>query len=351
MALNAGFLNLFKRVAARDRGVTLRALYSYHHVRLLLLLTQRFSPDEFHLILMTVRASRFRLMVAAQTLHPRLVNLSMFLPCRVADIAVQDSGDMLLMGEGKVVNSNLGPFKSLMTLAALGVRDLGRLWQRDGPFGMTFRAGGFFSGVAFKAGLLRGSKGGWIVGVVIDIVVAGGAGVVQFLNVEPMGDGNIIGVDSRRSFFYFKNTGVATDAVWVDLVKLGRETGMFSIALKGEDVDAWHQGMACCVTFRTVDLGMQIRLFPEGGFSLLMMAGDAEFFLRCRIGGQGHCGIEAHDRQNAPEDPGPERKMGKMRQMRQFEIQPIPPLLAGCNSDLSHLFYFDYRIHPSLPPS
>jgi len=70
-------------------------------------------------------------------------------------------------------------------------------------------------------------------------------------------------VDSRRSFFYLKNTGVATDAVWVDLVKLGRETGMFSIALKGEDVDAWHQGMACCVTFRTVDLGMQIRLFQK----------------------------------------------------------------------------------------
>jgi hypothetical protein len=106
----------------------------------------------------------------------------MFLPCRVADIAVQDSGDMLLMGKGKVVNFNLGPFKSFMTLAALGVRHLGRLWQRDGPFGMTFRAGGFFSGVAFKAGLLRGSKGGWIVGVVIDIVVAGGAGVVQLNN-------------------------------------------------------------------------------------------------------------------------------------------------------------------------
>lgn len=77
---------------------------------------------------------------------------------------------------------------------------------------------------------------------------------------------------------------MAADTVWIDLVKLGRETGMFSIAPKGEDVDAWHHGMACCVTFRTVDLGMQIRLLPERGFSLLMMAGDAEFLLRGRIG-------------------------------------------------------------------
>ena len=111
-----------------------------------------------------------------------------------------------------------------MTFAALGMRDLGCLWQRDGPFGMTFRAGGLFSGVAFEAGLLRGSKGGWIVGVVVDIVVAGGAGVLQFLDVEPMGNGNIVRVDFRRSFLHLKNTGVATDAVWVDLVELGRET-------------------------------------------------------------------------------------------------------------------------------
>lgn len=174
MALNAGFLNLFKSVAARDRGVTLRTLYSCHHVRLVLLLTQRFSPDEFHLILMTVRTFRFWLVVAAQTLHPRFVNLSMFLSCRVADIAVQDSGDMFLVGKGKVVNSDLRPFKSLMTLAAFGVRDLGRLWQGDGPFGMTFRAGGFFSGVAFETGLFRRPKGRWIMRIVVDIVVAGG---------------------------------------------------------------------------------------------------------------------------------------------------------------------------------
>jgi len=216
---------------------------------------------------------------------------------------------MLLMGKRKIVNPDFGVFKPLVAFTALGVGDLGRLGQGNGSLRVTFGAGGLFAGVAFETGLLRGSKGRWIVRVVINIVMASGTGILESLDVKAVRDGNIVRVDFGRGSFHIKNTGMAADAVGIDLVKLGGKTGMFSFALKGEDVDARHQGVARGVTFRAVNLGMKIRLLPEGGFSLLMMAGDTEFLLRCRIGGQGHCGIQTQDRQNAPKGPTPERQM------------------------------------------
>ena len=85
--------------------------------------------------------------------------------------------------------------------------------------------------MAFKTGLLGGSKSGWIMGVVVNVVVARGTGVLQFLDVEPMGNGNIVGVYLRRGTFDIQNPRMATNAVWVNLVKLGRKTGMVSAAL------------------------------------------------------------------------------------------------------------------------
>ena len=139
MALNTRFFNLLERVALGDRGVAFDALHpGGHHIRLRLLLPQSFSPDELYLSFMTVDAFRFWLVVTAQALHSRLVDLSVFLSSRMADITVQYPCNMFLMGKGKVINFDLGIFESLVTFGALGMRHLGRLWQWDGPPRMTF---------------------------------------------------------------------------------------------------------------------------------------------------------------------------------------------------------------------
>jgi hypothetical protein len=80
--------------------------------------------------------------------------------------------------------------------------------------------------MAFKAGLFRRAKGGWIVRIVIDIVMTGRAGIFQLLNMETVRDRNMIWVQIRRSPLDSKNTGVTADTVWINLVKLGREACM-----------------------------------------------------------------------------------------------------------------------------
>lgn len=95
----------------------------------------------------------------------------------------------------------------------------------------------------------------------------------------------MVRVDFRRGSLYIKNTLMATDTVWVNPVKLGRKTCMFSSTLKRKDVDARYQGMASRMTLRAVDLGMERRLLPERRFSLLLMAGETEFLLGRRICG------------------------------------------------------------------
>lgn len=99
--------------------------------------------------------------------------------------------------------------------------------------------------------------------VVIDVVMTGGTGIFQLFDMETVGDRNIIRIQIGRSPLNRKNTGVATDAVRIDLVQFGRETSMFPPALERKDVDARHQGMACRMTLRTADLGMQCRLLPK----------------------------------------------------------------------------------------
>src|SRR5512147_2473285 len=111
--------------------------------------------------------------------------------------------------------------------------------------------------------------------------------------MEPMGDRNVVRVDFGGSPFHIKHTLMAADAVWIDLVKLGRKTRVLPSALKREDVDAWHQGVARGMTLRAVNLGVEVRLFPKRRFPLLMVAGDAEFLLGRRVRGQGDGRIEA----------------------------------------------------------
>jgi hypothetical protein len=93
---------------------------------------------------------------------------------------------------------------------------------------------------------------------------------------------------------------MATDAVWVDLVKLGGKPGMLSIALKRKDVDTGHQGVTGRMALGAIDLGVHGRLFPEGGFTLLVMTSDAEFLLGRRIGRQCNSSIHTQYDQNTP---------------------------------------------------
>ncbi len=110
--------------------------------------------------------------------------------------------------------------------------------------------------MAFKTGLFGGTKGRWIMRVVIDIVMTGGTGIFQLFDMETVRNRDIIGIDLRRSTFHIKNTWMATDAVRIDLVKFGGKPGMLSIAFKRKDVNARHQGMSGGMTFRAVDSGM-----------------------------------------------------------------------------------------------
>ena len=110
--------------------------------------------------------------------------------------------------------------------------------------------------MAFKAGLFGGTKGRWIMRVVINIVVASGAGVFQLFDMETVRNRNIIRIQIGRSPFDSQNTRVTTDTVRIDLVQFGREAGMFPPALQRKNIDARHQGMTGRMTLRTANLGM-----------------------------------------------------------------------------------------------
>ena len=127
--------------------------------------------------------------------------------------------------------------------------------------------------------------------VVIDIVMTGRAGIFQLFDMETVRNGDIVRIQIGRGLFDRKNTRVATDAVRIDLVQFSREASMFPITLERKNIDARHQGMACCMALRAIDLGMQCGLFPKRGFLLLMVTGDTEFFLGRGIGRECNRGI------------------------------------------------------------
>ena len=136
--------------------------------------------------------------------------------------------------------------------------------------------------------------------VVIDIVMTGGTGIFQLLDMETVWDRNIIRIQIGGSPLDSENTRVTTDAVRIDLVQFGGKASMFPPALERKDVDARHQGMACRMTLRTADLGMQGRLLPKRRLPLLVMAGDTEFLLGRGIGGERNRSIHTQYDQNAP---------------------------------------------------
>ena len=101
--------------------------------------------------------------------------------------------------------------------------------------------------------------------IMINIVVTGGARVFQLFNMEAVRNRDIIGIDLRGSPFHIKNTRMAPDTVRIDLVQFGGKSSVFPFAVKRKDIDARHQRVAGGMTFRTIDLGMHGRLFPERG--------------------------------------------------------------------------------------
>lgn len=166
------------------------------------------------------------------------------------------------------------------------MRHFRSLWQRNGFLGVTGRTSRLLPPVTFKTCLFRRPKSGGIVGVVIDIVMAGGAGIFELLNMETVRDRYTIRIQIGRSPLNRENTRVTTDAVRIDLVQFGRKAGMFSSAPERKDIDARHEGMPGGMTLRAVDLGMHDRLLPKRRFPLLVMTGNTEFLLRGGIGRQ-----------------------------------------------------------------
>jgi hypothetical protein len=207
---------------------------------------------------------------------------------------------MFSVRKRKVVNPNFCILESLVTLTALRMGGLYRFRQRNGLFGMARGAGGFFPTMTFKTGFFGRTKSRRVMGIMINIVVTGSAGVLQLLNMEPVRNRDIIGIDLGGSAFYIINTRMATNTVRIDLVQFSREASMFPITLERKNIDARHQGMTRCMALRAVNLGMQGGLFPKGRFPLLMVTGDTEFLLGRGIGGEGDGCVESHNRQDSP---------------------------------------------------
>jgi hypothetical protein len=136
--------------------------------------------------------------MAAQTLNFRPEDFPVLLSGCMADLAVQDPCNMLPMGEGMVVNPDLGIFKSLVTLVALRMGDLDGLRQGYLSLGMTGNTGRSLPLMTLKACLFGRAEGGWVVWVMINIVVAGGAGVFELLNMKAVWDPDTVRVNSRR---------------------------------------------------------------------------------------------------------------------------------------------------------
>jgi hypothetical protein len=137
-------------------------------------------------------------------------------------------------------------------------------------------------------------------GIMINIVVTGGTGILQLLNMETVRNRDTIRIDPGGSTFHVKNTRMATNTVWIDLVQFSGKPGVLPFAVKRKDIDARYQGMPGGMTFRAVDLGMQGRLFPERGLTLLVVTGDTEFLFGRSIGRECNRRIHTQDDQNTP---------------------------------------------------
>ncbi len=120
MTLKAGLFHLVSRMSPRDRRMALRTFHlGGHHIRLRLLLTERFTADKRDLCLMAVRTVGLGLMVTAEAVHPGLIDFPVFLSGDVADVAVQQSRNVLLVRKGDAVDHDLCIFKTSVALTAL----------------------------------------------------------------------------------------------------------------------------------------------------------------------------------------------------------------------------------------
>ncbi len=86
---------------------------------------------------------------------------------------------MLSMGKGLIANSYVCVFVPLMAGVALRMGHLGDFWKRDGTFGMACGAGCFIPLMTPEAGFLCWPEGGGGMGVVVNVVVAICANMLQ----------------------------------------------------------------------------------------------------------------------------------------------------------------------------
>ena len=96
----------------------------------------------------------------------------------MTNVAIQYPRDVFSVWKRKIIDLNFGIFKPLMTFAAFRMGDLCRRRQRKSAFRMTGRTRGFLPAMTFKAGFLGRAESRWVMRVMIDIVVAGGAGIL-----------------------------------------------------------------------------------------------------------------------------------------------------------------------------
>ena len=128
---------------------------------------------------------------------------------------------------------------------------------------------------------------------------------------------------------------MTSDAVRIDLVKLGGESRVIPCVFKRENVDTRYQRVAGRVAFGAVKLWMKGRLLPEGRFPLLMVTGDAKFFLGRGVGGQSDGCINSQDHEDSAQRPDPKGKMGNFEIQLDPPLQRVPPEIAGTKSPLT----------------
>jgi hypothetical protein len=75
------------------------------------------------------------------------------------------------------------------------------------------------------------------------------------------------------------------------------------------------------MALRTVDLGVEGRLLPEGRLLQLMVTGDTELLLGRGIGGKGDGGVKRQHPKDPSQGPYPKRKMGKFKLQHIFTFE------------------------------
>jgi len=169
---------------------------------------------------------------------------------------------MALVGKGNPVDLRLGFLEPFMAQITFGPGDMHLMGQLDGPFGVTFPAGGLVALMAGEAVLHSGPVGFRGHLVMHNIIVAEGALPVGDLYVKLMGNDDFQRVMLEGVDFVLLHVPMAAQAVGIGPLA-------FRLVIAGNPF--FMAGM----TLGAIDLGVDQRFFQKRNLVLPGMAGQA----------------------------------------------------------------------------